>query len=415
MQIKQFGCFSKGWFVYDFDYIISFADSYYSVNFISKNIKDYSEYVNTWKKHFANKYIPILLTEFQSFLQSDFETSLQNIDAIQNADKKVLYFENWVSDLGFDAHYSVLKQQQEELANRLKQQHNGLLSDKIDRLGSETDFDSIEKLDQIHEIKAEIKAIGNECITEYVDVLEKISKFKSALTEKELYIKDQLLAKHYIIDTNVFVDCPEILSKIDIKHNVVLSARVVDELDKLKCKLKGEAKENVDKALKLINQKLGKKKSNIRTAKADLRLLPVDFNDKSPDNLILCVALMYKDNNPFLLASDNGLQAKAKICEIPTISLREFLYGKVKLPINIQTGKMIDTQILIDTYNSAIKKKKRVTFSEFNAALHNSIKGFSHQQYGFNKFKDFCNSLSEIFEIQLDEKGVEYLILKTTI
>ena len=229
-------------------------------------------------------------------------------------------------------------------------------------------------------------------------------------TEKELYIKDQLLAKHYIIDTNVFVDCPEILSKIDIKHNVVLSARVIDELDKLKRKLKDVKKENAEKALKLINQKLGKKKGNIRTARADLRLLPVDFNDKSPDNLILCVALMYKDKNPFLLTSYNGLQAKAKICDIPTISLRDFLYGKVKLPINTQTGVMIDRQILIDAYNS--KKKRSVTFSEFNSALNNTIKGFSYRQYGLSKFKDFCNSLSEIFDIQLDEKGVECLILK---
>lgn len=73
---------------------------------------------------------------------------------------------------------------------------------------------------------------------------------------------------------------------------------------------------------------------------------------------------------------------------------------------------MIDTQILIDAYNIAIKKKKSVSFSEFNLALNNAIKGFSYKQYGFSKFKDFCSSLSEIFEIQLDEKGVECLILK---
>jgi rRNA-processing protein FCF1 len=408
---NKFGCFCNNLFIFDIQYLIPFESRTFTTNVIAKKETDNNTKVEQWKKVFAKKYIPVLLQEFQSFLQSDFKPSLHNIEAVQNADNKVIYFENWFSDFGFDTHYGVLKQQQNKLIEDLKQQHKGLLLEKINALLSDTDIDSIEKLDQINEIKAEIKTIESECVTGYAEVLEKIEKLKTEITEKELYIRDQLLAKHYIIDTNVFVDCPEILSKIDIKHNVVLSARVIDELDKLKRKLKGEAKENADKALKLINQKLGKKK-NVKTAKADLKLLPIDFNDKSPDNLILCVALMYKDKNPFLLTSDNGLQAKAKICDIPTISLREFLYGKVKLPINTQTGVMIDRQILIDAYNSVIKKKKSVTFSEFNSALNNAINGFSYKQYGFQKFKDFCNSLSEIFEIQLDEKSVECLILK---
>jgi rRNA-processing protein FCF1 len=412
MQIKQFSCFSKDWFIYDFAFLVPFIENLYCINLITKNIQDCSNDIIFWKKHFSKKYIPVLLQEFQLFLQSDFEISLHNIKAVQNADNKVIYFENWFSNFGFDTQYSVLKQQKLELVEQLKQQHRSILLEKINALLSDTDIDSIEKLDQINDIKVEIKTIENEDITEYTEVLEKIGKLKTELVEKESYIKDQLLAKHYIIDTNVFVDCPEILSKIDIKHNVVLSAKVIDELDKLKRKLKGTEKENVDKALKLINQKFGKKKGNLRTARADLRLLPVDFNDKSPDNLILCVALMYKDKNPFLLTSDNGLQAKAKICDIPTISLIEFLYGKVKLPINTQTGVMIDRQILIDAYNSTIKKKKSVTFSEFNSALNNAIKGFSYKQYGFPKFKDFCNSLSEIFKIQIDDKGVECLTLK---
>jgi rRNA-processing protein FCF1 len=409
---NTFGCFSSNLFIFDIPYLIPFESRIFTATVIIKKETDNNTKIEQWKKVFAGKYIPILLQEFDLFLRSDFETSLWNIEAVQNADKKVLYFENWVADFGFDVRYTVLKQRHNELFERLKQQHKNLLSDKIDSLSNETDIDSIEKLDQINEIKKNVKVIEKECITEYVEVLEKVEKIKTKLSEKESYIKDQLIAKHYIIDTNVFVDCPEILSKIDIKHNIILSARVIGQLDKLKCKLKGIEKGNVEKALKLINQKLGKKKGNIRTARAGLGLLPIDFNDKSPDNLILCVALMYKDKNPFLLTSDSGLQAKAKICEIPTISLREFLYGKVKLPINTQTGVMIDWQILIDAYNSAIKKKKSVSFSEFNSALNNTIKWGSYKQYGFSKFKDFCNSLSEIFDIQFDEKGVECLILK---
>ena len=58
---------------------------------------------------------------------------------------------------------------------------------------------------------------------------------------------------------------------------------------------------------------------------SDVELLPDDFNKKSPDNNILTVALKYKNDNPILLTSDNGLQVKAKVLGISTISLKDFL------------------------------------------------------------------------------------------
>jgi len=127
----------------------------------------------------------------------------------------------------------------------------------------------------------------------------------------------------YIIDTNVFVDCPDIISKIDKKYQVILSAKVIDELDYLKISLTEEQKKNVQKALKQINDSIDKR--NIKMDTADLTLLPNDFNKKSPDNFILSVALRYKDENPIMLTSDNGLQIKAKGLGITTITLKEFL------------------------------------------------------------------------------------------
>ena len=53
--------------------------------------------------------------------------------------------------------------------------------------------------------------------------------------------------------------------------------------------------------------------------------LPDDFDKRSPDNMILSVALKYKDENPIMLTSDNGLQLKSKILKISTISLKNFL------------------------------------------------------------------------------------------
>lgn len=151
-------------------------------------------------------------------------------------------------------------------------------------------------------------------------VLGKIDLSKFEKPKKEI-VKDK--ENIYIIDTNIFVDQPDIISKIDQKYSIVLSAKVIDELDYLKIKLSEEQKKNVQRALKLINESIDKR--GIKMDMADLTLLPNDFNKKSPDNFILSVALKYKEENPIMLTSDNGLQIKAKGLGITTITLKDFL------------------------------------------------------------------------------------------
>ena len=142
-------------------------------------------------------------------------------------------------------------------------------------------------------------------------------------TPKQKAVKSQIKKNIYIIDTNVFVNCPNIISKLDEKYLVVLSAKVIDELDKLKIKLSNEDKKNVETALHCINRDLDK--TNVKMELSDLSLLPNDFDKRSPDNNILTVALKFKDENPILLTSDNGLQVKAKGLNMKTISLKDFL------------------------------------------------------------------------------------------
>ncbi len=151
-------------------------------------------------------------------------------------------------------------------------------------------------------------------------VLGKIDLSKFEKPKKEIIKGKENI---YIIDTNVFVDCPEIISKIDKQYQVILSAKVIDELDYLKISLTEDQRKNVQKAIKHINESFDKR--NIKMDTADLALLPNDFNKKSPDNFILSVALRYKSENPIMLTSDNGLQIKAKGLEITTITLKEFL------------------------------------------------------------------------------------------
>jgi DNA replication ATP-dependent helicase Dna2 len=151
-------------------------------------------------------------------------------------------------------------------------------------------------------------------------IIGKIDLTKFEKPKKEI-VQDR--ENIYIIDTNVFVDQPDIISKIETKYTVVLSAKVIDELDYLKISLSEEQKRNVQKALRNINDSIDKR--GIKMEIADSSLLPNDFNKKSPDNLILSVALKFNQDNPILLTSDNGLQIKSKGLGITTISLRDYL------------------------------------------------------------------------------------------
>lgn len=150
-------------------------------------------------------------------------------------------------------------------------------------------------------------------------VLGRIDLSKFERKKKEI---SKLNRNYYVIDTNVFVNCPDIIDKINKDYPVILSAKVVDELDKMKIKLDEQGKRNAEKALRYLNSLPA---HEIIYEQAATSLLPDDFDKRSPDNLILSVALKYKHENPIILTSDNGLQLKAKIVRIQTVSLKDFL------------------------------------------------------------------------------------------
>lgn len=150
-------------------------------------------------------------------------------------------------------------------------------------------------------------------------IVGKIDLSKFERPKKEIVADKK---NYYIIDTNVFVNCPDIISRIGKEHPVILSAKVVDELDKMKIILDEQGKMNAEKALRILN---GDRGHAVIYEFADTSLLPDDFDKRSPDNMILSVALKYKDENPIMLTSDNGLQLKSKILKISTISLKNFL------------------------------------------------------------------------------------------
>ena len=152
-----------------------------------------------------------------------------------------------------------------------------------------------------------------------VNVLGKIDLSKFEKKRKEIVEGKENI---YIIDTNVFVNCPNIIDKIGHKYTVIIPAKVLEELDKLK--LKNNIDKNVlNTAARNINLAFSKQFSKMEDA--DINLLPIGFDKNNPDCQILSVALKYKGENPIILTSDNILQTRAKGLGITTISLTDFL------------------------------------------------------------------------------------------
>ncbi|MDT8412480.1 MAG: PIN domain-containing protein [Vicingaceae bacterium] len=238
------------------------------------------------------------------------ETKSENSEALGKAKNIILlgrgktrsYFEKYYSEYKYD---NVLLHPSKNAKNGNEEEWNNLWTSNY-----------IEK-----EILNKAKSI----INPGVKVIGKIDLSKFDKPKKEIIKGKENI---YIIDTNVFVDFPDIISKVDKQYQIVLSAKVIDELDNLKvsAKLTDKQTKNVQTALRNINNSIDTRKIKMETA--DLSLLPNDFNKRSPDNFILSVALKYTDENPIMLTSDNGLQIKSKGLNLTTIKLKDFLKQK---------------------------------------------------------------------------------------
>lgn len=161
------------------------------------------------------------------------------------------------------------------------------------------------------------KTISSGSITLTVKDKIDLSKFERKRTEL-VDGKENI----YIIDTNVFVNCPDIINKIGKKYKIIIPSTVLEELDKLKIK-DGVDKIILSKAAKNISLAFTQQYSCMEDA--NVALLPNGFDRKNPDCKILSVALKHSEENPILLTSDNMLAARAKGLGITTLTLKEFL------------------------------------------------------------------------------------------
>ncbi len=145
--------------------------------------------------------------------------------------------------------------------------------------------------------------------------------FKRKLKDKTDKIKNEFrdrVSKTYIIDTNVFIDEPDILKYFQEHDEIVVSTKVIDELS-----YRMEQPETEFQAKVAINN-IKELEERLIFESSDSSLLPEDLDTRNNDNLILSIAFKIKDKNPVFLTSDKEFQLKCRAYNIRFQSLNDF-------------------------------------------------------------------------------------------
>jgi len=153
---------------------------------------------------------------------------------------------------------------------------------------------------------------------------------------------------HYIIDTNIFIQDPNILSSFSPNDKIHLSLTVQSELGYRK--EQEETKIAAEIALEKISN--ATTQENVVFEESNRDLLPEDFIANSPnddnDNRVLSVAVKVKNENlnqkVKLITNDKGLITKAKMIKIDCLTLEEFRTSK-NINDNSESNNMIQLVI----------------------------------------------------------------------
>lgn len=348
------------------------------------------------KESFANDYLKIIEEAVDEICEVEIEDDTINKSFIREQNSiavKANAFLNTKIDSDAKASLDRLNTTIKKHITGIKNRHKLFLSEKLLQLSNSFEANTSDKLEDIVQFENILKEIEAECFDDYKDIKSAIHVFKENVQSEIIRIKDEVLAKTYIIDTNVFIKDPDIISKIDSKHYVALSLSVIEELDKLKTI--ADTKSNASKAIVNINTALKKssntKFSRVRKARADLTLLPDELQIKTADNLLLSLGLVYKKQNPTLLTLDRNFQSKAMMLDIPLVTMYELLGIKEEVKPKPITKAQNDYLII---FNS-MKPDKNGDFliNDFISLVRKQNPSFDYKKLGFDNVFKFILSL----------------------
>lgn len=316
-----------------FDYVFIVSGK----NIIRRMLFSANDSVSTEEREsvFAATILPEKFIEMEAELSEEVKANKKTIDALLQQDKQLGDLFKYIQLPVVNDLYLQLQRKRYAKIQELKSTHKATLRKNFIEYIGKNSLESLSKLQDVDRILNAVEGFEKQLYPDYNDLTSDIKNVKNALLEKKLYIKEQLAAKAYIIDTNEFLYDPNILDYFDARRDtIVVSAKVIDELDgkKRKSKDKPDLPKKAADAQRNINRERKKGKLKLKFERANVSLLPVDLDKYSPDNMILSIAIEYenKKKNPFIITTDNGLQLKAAACGIPCKSLKEFIDSKTK-------------------------------------------------------------------------------------
>lgn len=269
---------------------------------------------------FSDEYSLKLCSDVNNLINEDIQENVakEQIEELDFYQQKLASFKgigkhNSTLDLTLNLIETFKKERIEKLEEQLNMQ--------LDEV--ELKIKNVDTENQLNGINKAFEKINSEIIHDALEANSKSERIKKLIESKKSEFEEAKRIYSFIIDTNVFIKDSDIISKVPQKHKIIIAAKVIDELDKFKTN--PQLKEIAVKCIKTIS-----KGKNIHRAKANMKFLPVDFSKKSPDNIILATALMYKERSGILITDDTGLQEKAKTVDMVVMSYDEFLTKFIK-------------------------------------------------------------------------------------
>lgn len=362
---------------------------------------------------FAYALLPKMVSDTLNYLDTDFDITKRSVRNISHCDDRINVFQDFLNEETLNR----VRSRKQEVLNRVKIAFEKTLVDKLIAIIGEKDLEDITKVKELEEIAARVDELLKEGDETYINLMDSGWAFKQALKERDRAIKEELAAKTYIIDTNVFLDDPDILSKIKKPARVVLSGQVIQELDKKKNKADDPAvAANARKAVAAIKAAMEKdkkvkkdKKKFLVTDWADMSLLPEELQNKKGDNLILGVAVKYRtDPNPWMLTSDGILGITAESLGIPSVTLEDF-YRKNGMeapekPAEKASGTAPTTYI--EVFKAIYDDKGYVLLKKFEKECQRH--GITPNSLGHESFIDLIEADPEL-TLSTNSKGVIYI------
>ena len=363
------------------------------------------------RAEFANELLPRLYTDTLNFLEWTFEPTRRWVNTITHCDSHLAVFSDFLSD----EYKERLKKKKQETLNQVKLAYEKTLVDQATNLLASINLDTIEDIAQIDEFRGKLSAILKDTDDSYITLQETVKPIMNALREREMYIREEKMSKYFIIDTNVFLDDPDILSKIPRRDHVVLAAKVITELDKMKLKSADpDRASNARKAVRALKEQIKKDKTSrrklIELCTANMSLLHQEFREEKGDNYILGVAVQYKDKNPFLITSDNVFSLAAEMEQIPTMTLQEFyekIAGKDAGAAPASPVPTVGGKTYLDIYDELYNKRGYVIVPSYKKALQQA--GLTPSALGYDSYEDFLAAAPEFYLSNDKKSGQTYI------